>query len=150
MTNTSNRSIHALVFNLGDERYAIDTTYVCEIRAYEKPHPVPAAPDGVKGVSTWRNQTVTVVDLRERFSRTEAAITPTTLSIVLKHGNRLVAAIVDAVEDVIVFNPSEMQPVPDGLRSATRRSCVEGLLTRDEKLLVVVSGEHLLCTDSLP
>ena len=136
-------SITALVFALGADRYAMDSEYVLEIRAYEVPRRVPLAPPIIKGVLELHGQAAPVIDLREAFGYTDVSVAPTTMTIVLCRGGKLSAVVVDSVDDVVPIRTSDLQAVPESMRAAASRSCVQGLATFNEHLVIVVDGAQL-------
>jgi len=143
MSERNRKNVTAVVFSLGEDRYAIDTQHVCEVRAYETPHRVPLAPPGVKGVLELRGQGVPVVDLRESFGYTDVTVRPHTMTLVLRCAQVLSAVIVDTVDDVVTLDTTALQAVPDSMKASAARSHIEGLVTIDDRLVIVVNGAQL-------
>ena len=143
MGEHNRKTVTALIFTLGDDRYAIDTRHVCEVRAYETPHHLPLAPPVVKGVLELRGQAAPVVDLRESFGYTDVTVRPHTMTLVLRCAQALSAVIVDSVDDVVTLDAAAIQPVPDSMKASAARSHLEGLLTLDDHLVIVVNGAQL-------
>ena len=52
-----------LIFELGSDRYAIDTSDVVEVLARASLKVMPSAPEWVAGLASYRGQTVPVIDL---------------------------------------------------------------------------------------
>jgi purine-binding chemotaxis protein CheW len=148
MKKRNKDSMTALVFALGNDRYAMDTVHVVEIRAYETPHRVPLAPPGIKGVLKLQGQAAPVIDLRELFGYTDVSVAPSTMTIVLRRDGKLSAVVVDSVDDVVAIKTSDLQAVPASMRAAASRSCVQGLMTLNEHLVLVVDGAQLAGTNA--
>src|SRR5690606_22390772 len=61
-----------LVFSLGEEEYAIDILKVKEIRGYNNVTRIANAPEFIKGVTNLRGVIVPIIDMRIKFSVSEA------------------------------------------------------------------------------
>jgi purine-binding chemotaxis protein CheW len=143
MRKRSKDSITALVFALGNDRYAMDTVHVVEICAYETPRRVPLAPPGIKGVLELHGQAAPVIDLREVFGYTGISVAAPTMTIVLRRGGKLSAVVVDSVDDVVSISTTDLQAVSESMRAVAARGCVQGLVTLNEQLVIVVDGAQL-------
>ncbi len=55
--------MHALFFNIGDQRYAIDAHSVAEVLPCVDLTPVPKSPDFIAGLMNYRGEVVPVVEL---------------------------------------------------------------------------------------
>lgn len=143
MSEPIRKTVTALVFSLGEDWYAIDARHVCEVRAFEAPHRIPLAPPALKGVLELRGQAAPVVDLRESFGYTDVTVRPHTMTLILRRAQALSAVIVDTVEDVVTLETDAFQPVPDSMRASATRSHIEGLVTLNDRLVIVVNGAQL-------
>ena|SRR5258706_6459373 len=137
-----------LVFVLGKEEYGVDILKVQEIRGYEKVTPLPAAPDYLKGVVNLRGTIVPVIDLRVKFRLANPAYDATTVMVVLRIAERVIAIVVDGVSDVIRLAPSDVKPAPQ-LGSLVDSSYLAGLATRDERMILLVDIERFLSSGEL-
>ncbi len=61
--------MQAVVFHVGPERFAIDTSSIAEVVPGIPARPVPGAPDAVTGVIEYRGIVVPVLDLCRLFGR---------------------------------------------------------------------------------
>jgi chemotaxis-related protein WspB len=52
-----------LLFQLGEERYALDTSHVAEVLPLVAITPIPQAPTGVAGLFNYRGAPVPAIDL---------------------------------------------------------------------------------------
>jgi purine-binding chemotaxis protein CheW len=137
-----------LAFRLGDEDYAIDILKVQEIRVFDTVTKLPGAPAYIKGVINLRGLIAPVLDLRVKFGFEHAEYGPFTVLIVLHVRDRLVAAVVDAVADVIALSEDEIKPRPE-FATAVNIEYVMGLATRNERMLILLDIERLLESDEL-
>ena len=107
-----------LTFFLGEETYGIPVLKVREIISMLPITQVPQVPAYMKGVINLRGKVIPVVDLRAKFSMSEAEATASTCIVVVQiHGLdnqiKLIGLIVDAVEEVANIAQSEIEPTPD-------------------------------------
>ena len=92
-----------LTFRLGGQAYGINMLYVREIAGRQDIVPISKVPAYVKGVITKFDETIPVVDLRERLGLPEAAPTGRTCIIIVEIIQRLkmvCGLLVDAIEEV--------------------------------------------------
>ncbi|KGY10420.1 chemotaxis protein CheW [Vibrio sinaloensis] len=139
-----------LSFQLAAELYGVNINDVEEIRVWEKPTPIPRAPQFVLGVINLRGMIVPVVDLRLRFNLGQADYLPTTVVIVLRSSNgqeqRLMGLVVDAVSDVISQGSNALYPaVGDSLVTPY----LQGLLNVDEQVMSLLDTNELLSIERI-
>lgn len=137
-----------LAFRLGDQEYAIDILKVQEIRVFDSVTKLPGAPDYIKGVINLRGIITPVLDLRVRFAFEHAEYGPFTVLIVLRVRDRLVAAVVDAVADVVALSDDEIKPAPE-FASAVNIEYVMGLGSRSDRMLILLDIERLISSPEL-
>jgi purine-binding chemotaxis protein CheW len=133
-----------LSFTLGREEYGIDILKVQEIRSYEKPTTIANAPAFIKGVVNLRGIIVPIVDMRIKFNLDEAAYNELTVVIVLNVAGRVVGMVVDGVSDVVRLAAEQIRPAPD-FSSSFDMKYITGLGTVDERMLILVDIEKLMC-----
>jgi purine-binding chemotaxis protein CheW len=149
---TSSKQV--LSFCLGDETYAVDILGVQEIRGWSPVTAIPQSPQHVLGVLNLRGAVVPVIDLRRLFGLEKAAVSPTTVIIVLSlataAGKRECGLVVDGVSDVVDLAPDAVQPAPE-LGSQPRSRYVLGLACMAERMLIVLDAEQLTaCPSGVP
>jgi len=141
-----------LSFSLGGEEYGLDILKVQEIKGWEPVRPLPDTPGYIKGVLDLRGTVVPIIDLRQRFGFPEAVYTPTTVTIILRvqAGDRQLTAgiVVDNVSDVLdVPTDTILQPPDLGSRINTRY--IQGMVTLNERMVVLLDTDRLLDPDEL-
>jgi purine-binding chemotaxis protein CheW len=143
-----------LTFVLGDESYGIPVMKIREIIQMTDITAVPRMPDYIKGVINLRGKVIPIVDLRTKFGLANVAATERTCIVVVQvaqaNGNSpQMGLIVDAVEEVLNINASDIEATPDfGGRVDTEymigmakvRNVVKTLLDIDK----IVSAESLV------
>jgi purine-binding chemotaxis protein CheW len=142
-----------LTFIMADEEYGVDILCVQEIRGWESATPLPKAPKHIKGVINLRGTIVPIVDLRQCFGMQGIEYTPITVVIVLKvqheRGSRVMGIVVDAVSDVYALSDSDMRAAPD-LGDGTDTEFIKGLVTVNERMVILLNIDRLLTFDDLP
>ena len=131
-----------LTFKLGNEHYGIDILKVQEIRRYEAVTRIAGTPEHLKGVINLRGNIVPIVDMRIRFGLPHAEYDHFTVVIILNVGHRVVGIVVDGVSDVVRLSPEQVQPGP--AMAAIDASCITGLGTLDDRMLILLDIDALL------
>jgi purine-binding chemotaxis protein CheW len=143
-----------LTFVLGDESYGIPVLKIREIIRMTDITAVPRMPEYIKGVINLRGKVIPIVDLRMKFGLANVAATERTCIVVvqvtLANGNSpQMGLIVDAVEEVLNINGSDIEETPDFggkvdteymIGMAKVRGAVKTLLDIDK----IVSAESLV------
>lgn len=141
-----------LTFILADEEYGVEILRVQEIRGWTKVTPMPNQPSYLRGVINLRGNIVPIVDLRERFGIESMEYGTTTVVIVMRveseGSERIMGIVVDAVSEVYTVNDSDCQPPPD-LGNAIDEQFVNGLVSVDEKMVILLDVDLLLSTGVL-
>jgi purine-binding chemotaxis protein CheW len=138
-------SAQIVTFRLGEDLFAADINDVERVLRYAEPTPVPNVPSWVQGVIEYRSQVVPVVDLRIRFELPAAAPNGATRIMVLSTNGEWIAAVVDAVLEVVPLGKAQLAPPPplfDGLSAEFLR----GILRRNDRLIIVLDVARLLAT----
>jgi purine-binding chemotaxis protein CheW len=141
-----------LTFRLGEEEYGIDILKVQEIRGYEPPTRLAAAPAFIKGVVNLRGVIVPIVDLRMKFAMDEARYDGLTVVIILNVVQRVVGVVVDGVSDVVEFGADQIRPAPDfnALVDAEHITGLGSLTAGDhERLLILTDIERLMASPDM-
>lgn len=142
-----------LTFIMDDEEYGVDILCVQEIRGWEPTTPLPNAPTHIKGVINLRGTIVPIVDLRQCFGLKAIEYSAVTVVIVLKvkttEGSRVMGIVVDAVSDVYTLAREDMRSAPD-LGSSINTDFIEGLVSVEEKMVILLNIDKLLVTEELP
>lgn len=117
-TAAASHSGKYLIFALGAECYGLPVLRVREIIRYIPPTGIPQLPPHIKGVINLRGRVIPVVDLRLKFGL-PAEVSGDRICIIVVHvtmagqGQKLMAIIVDGVEEVIQVAPGDIEETPD-------------------------------------
>jgi len=135
---------HQIVtFRLGDDVFAADINDVERVLRYAEPTPIPNVPDWVQGVIEYRSRVVPVIDLRVRFELDASAPTGATRLMVLTSEGEWIAAVVDAVMEVVSIGSVPLAPPPP-LFKGMAADFLKGILRRHERLVIVLDVTRLL------
>ena len=133
-----------IAFRVGEELYAVSLGAVREVIVPPEVVPVPGAGRDVLGVINLRGSVVTVVNARVLFGLHGRPDAPRARILIVDTASGCVGALVDAVEDIILVDPDELDPVSGSNRPETR---LRGSLTLGGQIAFVVHGSAL-CTAS--
>jgi purine-binding chemotaxis protein CheW len=137
-----------LAFTLGREEYCIDILKVQEIRGYETVTPIPNTPSYMKGVVNLRGLIVPIIDLRIKLELETVAYDQFTVVIILSIRGRIVGVVVDSVSDVVALAAEEIKEAPQ-LGAAIKIDYIDGLVTIDERMLIIVDIEKLATMEEI-
>ena len=132
--------IEVIVFALADERYAIETQYVCEVIRLADLTPLPGAPEFLAGVTSLRGQIVAVVELRKFFGVAPRGLTDLARLVVLGSDQPEFGVLADAVHEVVTLRKGQLLE-PAGAVAGVGREYLRGI-TADA--LIVLDGAALL------
>ena len=135
-----------LSFTLGAGEYGIDVQNVQELRSYGPVTHFANAPDFVKGVVNLSGIIVPIIDMRIKFSLSEATYDTSTVVIILNVAGSVMGIVVDSVSDVTTLTPEQIRPAPE-FGSAIDTDHLIGLGTLDERLLILLDIEKLMASD---
>ena len=134
-----------VTFRLGEDLFAADINEVERVLRYAEPTPVPNVPDWVQGVIEYRSRVVPVIDLRTRFELPAGAPNGATRLMVLTSDGEWIAAVVDAVLEVVAIGTAPLAPPPP-LFKGMSADFLKGILRRSERLIIVLDVARLLAT----
>ncbi|MHC5112248.1 MAG: chemotaxis protein CheW, partial [Planctomycetota bacterium] len=106
----SSSHIQVVSFLLGDEKYGINIVNVQEIIRIDRITQMPHVPDHVRGLSNLRGHVIPIIDLRMSFALPATATTESSRIIVLSILDKTIGIIVDAVDEVLRVNESQIEP----------------------------------------
>ena len=141
-----------LTFILDNEEFGVDILSVKEIRVWTPVTEIPDTPDYLKGVINLRGVIIPIVDLRQRFNKSAKDYSATTVVIVLRtevnDKEQMVGIVVDAVSEVYKVEPKDIREAPD-FGSGIDTRFLTGMVTIDEKIIILMNSEKLLDAEEL-
>jgi purine-binding chemotaxis protein CheW len=139
--------VESISFSIGDEQYGVDIMAVREIKGWSEITHLPKQPDYVRGVLNLRGVMVPIIDLRCRFGQGKTEATALHVVIVVQVGSRLIGLLADRVLDILSFEASQVQAVPQIARSS-RVDFLSGLVTIEGTMIALVDLDNLLAEQS--
>jgi len=136
-------STEFISFAIGDEQYGVDIMAVREIKGWSGVTQLPSQPDYMRGVLNLRGVMVPIIDLRCRFGQGKTEATALHVVIVVQVEARLIGLLADRVLDILSFEASQVQAVPQIARSS-RVDFLSGLVTIDGTMIALVDLPNLL------
>jgi purine-binding chemotaxis protein CheW len=123
----------AVVFALGDERYALDTRHVLRVDVLSALTPLPGAGSPLHGLTQWRGDVLTLLDLRRALGANLRGITDLGRVIVVEGPDRRFGMLVERLLDIRELDRQRLKALP-------REDFDEGSLLRgvtDDAVLVI-------------
>ncbi len=130
-----------LTFRTDNLIFGVSTNYIIEIITNHAITTMPMMPNYVKGIINLRGQIVPIIDIRLRLGKSEIEYTNTTCVIVLNVDSVFIGIIVDAVEQVLDIDYSQISSVP----ANNREELVSGMISMpDNKVVLLMDCETLV------
>jgi len=149
MTDTLNSF---LTFRLGDELFAANVGKVIEILELPKVTKVPRSPDFMRGVVNLRGNVLSVIDSRTKFGLPQAPDTINTCIIVMiinVDGQKVtLGVIVDAVQEVMEIEDSQMQDMPS-IGSKYKAEFIDGMVKQDDQFIMILNIDTLFSSNEV-
>lgn len=102
----------AIIFELGGQRYAVVAKAVLQIVALRELTPLPSAPLPLFGLTQWRGDVLTVLDVREILGVSRRGLPDLGRVIVVDGHDRVFGILADAARDVRDIDFGDVQPLP--------------------------------------
>lgn len=122
-----------LTFSSDGLSIGVSTDYVIEIITNHTITPLPLVPDYVKGIINLRGQVIPIIDIRLRMGKPAIDYTSTTCIIVLNINSIYLGIIVDAVQQVVDIDRSEISAVP----VENQQELINGMISFDERTVIL-------------
>ena len=136
-----------IIFELGEENYAVEVQHVQEILRISNIFPVPGSQDYVLGITNIRGSVVTIVDGRKRFGLPSIDYDDATRMVVLEMGDEVVGMVVDKVADIVDLPRSSIEINPK-MNVREGSEYIEGVVTTEEGLIIVLGIGSLFFNES--
>jgi purine-binding chemotaxis protein CheW len=127
-----------LQFSLGGERLAIEARWLLGVAKVTMLAGLPGAEPPIRGVSVWRGELLTVLDIRPNLGISTAALSDLTRILVLGERRARFGLLVDTVSEVTDLATEDLLAIPAG---SLARDYLIGV-TADAGL--VLDGQRLL------
>ena len=132
-------TMELVTFALAGETYAIESFYVFEVFRLDNLSLLPGAKPPVFGMTAWRGELLTVLDLRPVLGLSTTPLNDLSRAIVLGRVGPVFAILADKVHSMLAIPRSTLKEPPPGVAPKT-----DYVLGVTEDAIVVVSAEQLL------
>jgi purine-binding chemotaxis protein CheW len=126
-----------LTFSLADEEYGIDISHITEIIGLQEITQLPESPVHVRGVISLREQTIPVIDMRDRFHLDRREYDERTCIIIVRLDQSVIGLIVDRVREVVDINVSQIEPPPE-LGQSWKNEYIHGIGRVEGKVKILL------------
>lgn len=138
-----------VVFAVKEESYGVPIDHVISIEKLTSITRVPHQYDFVRGVTNLRGVVIPVIDIKKRFKMGEVIETPETRLIVVKMEELTVGLLVDAANEVIEVDMSQVDETPD-LVGGLEADYIQGVARiGDNDLLILLQLDRVLSTEEV-
>ncbi|MFG6148892.1 chemotaxis protein CheW [Halobacillus sp. B23F22_1] len=144
--NSQTRKV--IVFQLGEEEYAIPVHQVGSIERVMHITRVPRTAPFVEGVINLRGVVTPIIDLRKRFDLGTAEFNDSTRIIIAAIDDMDVGLIVDAANDVLDYNVEAIEPPPEVIDTLDV-DYVSGVVKVEQRLFILLNLSKVLSTDEM-
>jgi purine-binding chemotaxis protein CheW len=129
-----------VVFQLGNEEYAVSIAQVKEIIRYGGATKLPDTPEHLEGIINLRGKVIPVVDLAKRFGIKRDKLEGIQ-AVIVEASGREIGVVVDEVKEVLRIDGAAIENV----QAATTRSgeFLRGVGKVEERLLIILDLDKL-------
>ncbi len=146
--------LEVMRFRLGNEQYALETSYLREVLRPKEITPLPGAPAFLAGVANLRGQILAVFDLRPFFGIAAGPATEQNRVMVLGRERIEFGVLTDAVHEVALLRVDELREPPDSVSGAVaeyvRGVTADALILLDGAALLTDTRLYIDLGDDLP
>ena len=139
--STAAEPLQVVAFRVGGEEFGLEVMKVKRVLKVPELRIVPKAPDFVEGVVSIADSIVPVIDMRKRFSVSQAAGSGHLL--VVEAGDSQVGLVVDEVPGVTNIAEDAVSPAPDFFKGLAGRY-LEGIAEDQGRLIILLNIEEVL------
>jgi purine-binding chemotaxis protein CheW len=132
-------TLELITFALANEAYAVESRFVQAVLRLAELAPLPGAEPPAFGLTAWRGNLLTILDLRPVLGLPVGALNDLCRLIVLGEDRPAFGILADAVRELVTLPASEIREPPEGMPA--KREYLRGVTV---DALLVLDGEQLL------
>ena len=136
-----------VVFQLGDQKYAMNLMRVSGIEKDYHIILVPNAPEGISGIINLRGTVVPVYSLRERFGMDARIDNPEKSLLVTYSAGTVLAYEVDAVEEIEEMTPERIKSMPY-VATSDETAFMDQVLHVGNDILIAINVDKVLSEEA--
>ncbi|MEQ8471615.1 MAG: chemotaxis protein CheW [Marinoscillum sp.] len=130
-----------VVFNLGNETYAVPIERVREVVRVPNIAPIPQAPEYILGVGNIRGNVIAIADLAKKLNpdNTETTYNEESYVVVLKDDTVQAGMIVNSVPDTIVVRSSQINTSTSVIKNLSANDqFIKGIVKVEDKMVILI------------
>ncbi|MCK0473504.1 chemotaxis protein CheW [Halalkalibacter sp. APA_J-10(15)] len=132
-----------IVFQLGDEEYAIEVDYIQSIERMQPVTRIPRTFPFVTGVMNLRGVITPIINLRARFDLAEKEYDESTRILVIQKDEMEMGFIVDGANDVIDIPFEKIEPTPEVV-GGVEADYLRGVVKIENRLFTLLNLEKVI------
>ena len=132
-----------IIFQLGEEKYGMNLSYVNGIEQDYHIIPVPNAPEGIKGIINLRGLVIPVYSLRQRFGMDARVDNPAKSMLITMCSDIMVGYEVDAVLGIEEMAPEDINKMPF-VASNEETSFMDQVLYVKNEIVIAINVSKVL------
>lgn len=130
-----------VLFELGQQDYAIAIEHVNEITEFKTITDVPNAPSHIQGIVDLRGSVIPIIKLSALFKTGSLPIENQKILIV-NHDDRNVGMLIDAAKNVMTFDDTQIGPLHSIIRN--EGSFIEGTISHHDRLVLLITASKII------
>lgn len=134
--------VQIVIFNLGDEEYAVDIMQVKEIVNYLNPVKVPNTPEFIEGIINLRSEIIPIINLKKRFNIADNDKKVQTRIMVMNIDSKKIGFVVDDASEVISIRKENIEPAPD-IVAGVDKKYISGIGKKEDRILIILELDKL-------
>jgi purine-binding chemotaxis protein CheW len=131
--------MQVVVFKLGDEQFAVETSKVQSINDTMVITKVPKAPDYIKGLINLRGNIISLLDINLIVGIEKGAMSENNI-IILEMEEELVGITVDQVDEVLDIEEAVIVKIEND----KRKSYIRGVINFQDRIVTLIDIDNLL------
>lgn len=137
-----------VVFKIDNEEFAVNIIQVERILGYTEPTKIPESPEFIKGVITYQNEILPIMDLKKKFNLSNTELKDNPKIVVVKNGDKKVGLIVDLVFEVIDVDDSMIEEAPNIVKGISNKY-ISGMIKLNDRIIILIDTEKILTNDEM-
>lgn len=137
-----------VVFKIDNEEFAVNIIQVERILGYTEPTKIPESPEFIRGVITYQNEILPIMDLKKKFNLSNTELKDNPKIVVVKNGDKKVGLIVDLVFEVIDVDDSMIEEAPSIVKGISNKY-ISGMIKLNDRIIILIDTEKILTNDEM-
>ncbi|MGC8865856.1 MAG: chemotaxis protein CheW [Bacteroidales bacterium] len=143
MSNSTVQTDSYILFQLGDNHFALPSVVVKQLDMVESITPIPGAPFYVEGIVFSRGLVIPVVNLRLRLGMEYKQPDMRSRMIIIYSHNRHIGLIVDSARDFVHLQADSILPPPENVAGLSGNYLM-GIAHLKDRLVIVLNVDALM------